>query len=44
MILCSFFGKLQIEVRILIQSETGVTICNECVVFSNKLLNDKDDN
>ena len=43
-ILCSFCGKPQNEVRILIQSETSVTICYECVVFCNKLLNDKDDN
>lgn len=40
-ILCSFCGKPQNGVHMLIQSQTGETICNECVVFCNKLLNDK---
>ena len=43
-VLCSFCGKPQNEVRVLIQSETSVTICYECIVFCNKLLNGKDDN
>lgn len=43
-ILCTFCGKLPHQVHMLIQSETGVNICNECVVFSKKLLNDKCDN
>ena len=40
-IFCTFCGKPQNEVSKITQSETGVSICNECVVIWNKLLNDK---
>ena len=42
-ITCSFCGKSHNIVKNLIQSDTGATICNECVALCNNLLNDKDE-
>lgn len=40
---CSFCGKDSQEVNCLVASETGVTICNECLVMSCEILSEQTD-